>query len=123
MDSFDQLSRIKKRTRLRKLGKTALSKFGIDRANLKLISDTTNFVFRVDALDSRYVLRVHPGPPLGMYDPLGHFVYFESHGGLSNEGERKRDQNSHPHRHQPVHHEHPFVIDDRHAVWPQSPSP
>ena len=34
-----------------------------------------------------------PSAPMvvGMYDAIGHFVYFESHGGLSNEGERKRD--------------------------------
>jgi adenylate cyclase len=28
---------------------------------------------------------------VGMYDLIGHFVYFDSHGGLSNEGKRKRD--------------------------------
>ena len=26
-----------------------------------------------------------------MYDPLGHFVYFESHGGFSDESGRKRN--------------------------------
>jgi Ser/Thr protein kinase RdoA (MazF antagonist) len=63
--AFDQLPRTRKRTRLRKLAKTALPKFGIDRANLKLISDTTNFVFRVDTADSRYVIRVDPEQPDG----------------------------------------------------------
>jgi hypothetical protein len=48
MESFDQLPRTEKRRRLRKLGKKALSNFGIDQANLKLVSDSTNFVFRVD---------------------------------------------------------------------------
>jgi len=28
---------------------------------------------------------------VGMYDPLGHFVYFESHGGFSYESGRKRN--------------------------------
>ena len=26
-----------------------------------------------------------------MYDPLGHFLYFESHGGFSDESGRKRN--------------------------------
>ena len=26
---------------------------------------------------------------VGMYDPLGHFVYFDSHGGFSDENESK----------------------------------
>jgi Ser/Thr protein kinase RdoA (MazF antagonist) len=65
MESFNQLSRIQKRIRLRKLGRKALCNFGIDRANLKLISDTTNFVFRVDTMDSRFVLRVDPDQPDG----------------------------------------------------------
>jgi hypothetical protein len=42
---FDQLPRKKKRTRLRKLAKTALPDFGIGQAHLRLISDTTNFLF------------------------------------------------------------------------------
>ena len=29
----------------------------------------------------------HDVQVVGMYDPIGHFVYFESHGGFSNEGE------------------------------------
>jgi hypothetical protein len=62
---FDQLPRKKKRTRLRKLAKTALPDFGIGQANLRLISDTTNFVFRVDTTGARYVLRVDPEQPDG----------------------------------------------------------
>lgn len=63
MVTFDLLSRNKKRKRLRNLGRKALSNFDIDQADLKLISDTTNFVFRVDTADSRYVLRVDPELP------------------------------------------------------------
>ena len=38
------------------------------------------------------------------------------------EGWEGPEPHSHPHRHQPVRHAHAFVIDDHHAVWPQSPS-
>ncbi len=39
------------------------------------------------------------------------------------EGWEGAEPHSHPHRHQPVRHAHAYVIDDHHAVWPESPSP
>ena len=41
----------------------------------------------------------------------------------NHEGWEGPEPHSHPHRHQPMHHAHTYVIDDHHAVWPQSPSP
>jgi len=34
---------------------------------------------------------ISPSVYVGMYDPLGHFVYFKSHGGFSYESGRKRN--------------------------------
>ncbi len=65
MDTIDQLTRTQKRTRLRKLARAALSRFGIGRADVKLVSDTTNFVFRVDTEERSYALRVDPFQPEG----------------------------------------------------------
>ncbi len=39
------------------------------------------------------------------------------------EGWEGPEPHSHPHRHRRVRHAHPFVIDDHHNVWPQSPLP
>ena len=39
------------------------------------------------------------------------------------EGWEGPEPHSHPHRHQRVRHAHPYVIDDHHNVWPQSPLP
>ena len=39
------------------------------------------------------------------------------------EGWEGPEPHSHPHRHAPVSHAHTYVIDDHHAVWPESPSP
>ena len=39
------------------------------------------------------------------------------------EGWEGPEPHSHPHRHRRVRHAHPYVIDDHHTVWPQSPSP
>lgn len=39
------------------------------------------------------------------------------------EGWEGPEPHSHPHRHPRVRHTHPFVIDDHHIVWPQSPLP
>jgi MFS family permease len=39
------------------------------------------------------------------------------------EGTAAGEVHSHPHRHVPLRHAHPFVIDDHHATWPASPSP
>jgi MFS family permease len=37
------------------------------------------------------------------------------------EGWEGAEPHSHPHRHQPVRHAHRYIIDDHHAVWPESP--
>jgi MFS family permease len=37
------------------------------------------------------------------------------------EGWEGPEPHSHPHRHRRVRHAHPYVIDDHHTVWPQSP--
>jgi MFS family permease len=39
------------------------------------------------------------------------------------EGWEEPEPHNHPHRHRPVRHAHTYVIDDHHAVWPESPSP
>jgi predicted MFS family arabinose efflux permease len=39
------------------------------------------------------------------------------------EGWEGLEPHSHPHRHRPVRHTHKYVIDDHHAIWPESPSP
>jgi Ser/Thr protein kinase RdoA (MazF antagonist) len=59
---FDTVTRATQRKRLRRLGEIALQRYGIDDARLRFISDTASFVFRVDAQDQRYALRVDPEP-------------------------------------------------------------
>jgi len=39
------------------------------------------------------------------------------------EGCEGPEPHTHPHRHLPVRHAHRYVIDDHHAIWPESPSP
>jgi len=37
------------------------------------------------------------------------------------EGWEGEEPHSHPHSHQLIHHAHTYVIDNHHAVWPESP--
>ncbi|MCP3871144.1 MAG: MFS transporter [Gammaproteobacteria bacterium] len=39
------------------------------------------------------------------------------------EGWEGPEPHTHPHRHLPGHHTHRYIIDDHHAIWPESPSP
>jgi MFS family permease len=45
------------------------------------------------------------------------------HHGHEHEGWEGSEPHTHPHRHQPVRHAHAYVIDDHHALWPDSPNP
>lgn len=47
----------------------------------------------------------------------------DPHHDHEHEGWEGQEPHSHPHRHPQVRHAHPYVIDDHHTLWPQSPSP
>ena len=53
----------------------------------------------------------------------GHKHTHGPHHDHDHEGWEGPEPHSHPHRHQPVRHAHRYVIDDHHAIWPESPSP
>ena len=63
MKPFADLTRATQRKRLKRLGKVALQRFGIESARLRFISDTANIVFRVDGPDARYALRIDQESP------------------------------------------------------------
>ncbi len=46
-----------------------------------------------------------------------------SHHNHDHEGWEGPEPHDHPHRRRQVHHARPYVIDDHHAIWPESPSP
>lgn len=46
----------------------------------------------------------------------------DTHHDHHHEGWEGPEPHSHPHPHQPVRHAHTYVIDDHHAIWPESPS-
>jgi len=47
----------------------------------------------------------------------------DSHHDHDHEGWEGPEPHNHTHRHLPVRHAHTYVIDDHHAIWPESPSP
>lgn len=62
MKSFDQVTQTTQRTWLKQLAEAALGRYGIENAKLKIISTPSSTVFRVDAVNQRYVLRVNSEP-------------------------------------------------------------
>jgi Ser/Thr protein kinase RdoA (MazF antagonist) len=62
MKPFDQVTRLTQRKRWRRLGETALQRYGIEKAQLCFVSDTDNVVFRVHTPETRYALRIDPEP-------------------------------------------------------------
>ena len=63
MKSFDQLTPTTQRKWLRELGYTALKQYGIKDAKLRFISESSAIIFRVDAANQQYVLRINPELP------------------------------------------------------------
>jgi Ser/Thr protein kinase RdoA (MazF antagonist) len=61
-DAWDSLSRAAQLLRLRRLGRTALTAFGVDADRMTLLRHEANTTFRVEAVGERFVLRVsRPG--------------------------------------------------------------
>ena len=58
-DAFASLSRREQLSRLRRLGRTALARYGLDDARLTVQRYEHNTTFRVDARDGPYLLRIN----------------------------------------------------------------
>jgi Ser/Thr protein kinase RdoA (MazF antagonist) len=58
-DAFTSLSRREQLSRLRRLGRTALASYGLDKARMTLLRFEHNTTFRVDASNGRYLLRIN----------------------------------------------------------------
>ncbi len=71
MCDFAELSRASQRKRLKKLGQSALTAFGIDDADFRFCSDTENTVFRVDTAVSTYTCRISSDYPKPTNEVLG----------------------------------------------------
>lgn len=62
MKSFTEVTRATQIKWLRQLGEMALRQYGIENAQLRFISKSSSFIFRVDAQGQQYALRIDSEP-------------------------------------------------------------